>query len=61
MDKIIKEITEILNRVSKLLPASEVDKLEEKLLDGAWKKMFKDIECDFIVLKDNVKNRAVNP
>lgn len=57
MEKTIKEIVEILDRASKLLPASEVDELEVKLLDGAWKSMYKNIECDFIVLKDNVKNR----
>ena len=57
MEKTIKEIVEILDRASKFLPASEVDELEVKLLDGAWKSMYKNIECDFIVLKDNVKNR----
>ena len=59
MEKTIKEIVEILDRASKFLPASEVDELEVKLLDGAWKSMYKNIECDFIVLKDNVKNREV--
>lgn len=57
MDKTIKEIVEILNKASKFLPASEVDILEKNLLQGAWEKMYKNIECDFIVLKDNVKNR----
>ena len=57
MDKIIKDIVKVLDYASRYLPASEVDELEVKLLDGAWKSMYKNIECDFIVLKDKVKNR----
>ena len=57
MDKTIKEIVEILNRASKFLPANQVDELETKLLDGAWKNLYEDIEGSFFVLKDNVKNR----
>ena len=57
MDKTIKEIVEILNRASKFLPANQVDELETKLLDGAWKNLYEDIECSFFVFKDNVKNR----
>jgi len=57
MDKLIKDIVKVLDYASKYLPANEVDELETKLLDGAWKSMYKNIECDFIVLKDNVKNR----
>ena len=41
MEKTIKEIVEILNRASKFLPANQVDELETRLFDGAWKKLQK--------------------
>ena len=57
MNETINKIVEILNSASDFLPANEVDELEAKLLDGAWKNLYKDIETNFLVLKDNVKER----
>ena len=58
MNETINKIVEILNNASDILPANEVDELETKLLDGAWKNLYKDIQSDFLVLKDNVKERV---
>lgn len=52
-----EQIKGILKKSSELLTASELDELEKNLLEGAWKKMYKEIEVSFLILKDNVKNR----